>query len=261
MYKINNIDLATFGITPIQISGQSLATSGVFDFPNRKGTTEHNWGTETELFVAAADLVFDGRDIAFRGLMRATTRTLLLTNLNGLITLCQSGSLSFETRVGIFQVYMSAEMQVSELSDTIITIEIKFRQPVVLFPVAPGIVTAGTGYKIAGYNFKSDFGITVNSLSERLSVPARIEVNTTAFYMNSTYRQPKDISINCTMLGSNISDLTNKMGRLHGLLVLPGLKVLAFPDGATANVYLKSGFNVSGITEYNCHFTLVFRQP
>ena len=258
-YKINNIDLLTFGITPIQFSGQSLAVTGVFDFPNRKGTTEHDWGTEIEMFVSAADLEFDGRDISFKGLMRAANRASLLTNLNSLITLCKSGILSFETHVGTFQVYMTGGIEVVDWSDTSFSIEIKFRQPVVLFPTAAGLATAGTGYKIAGYNFKSDFGITVNSLTGRLDTPARIEVKTTGFYTNSTYREPKEISVRCVMLATNLSDLTNKMGRLHGLLSQPEFKILTFPDGTIASVYLKSGFNVSGITEYSCQFTLILR--
>ena len=258
-YKINNIDLSTLGITPIQFSGQSLAVTGVFDFPSRKGVTEHVWGTEIESFVLAADLEFEGRDIAFNGIMKASTRAALITNLNSLVTLCKSGLLSFETRVGIFAVYMTGEMEVTEWNDTAIEIKIKLRQPIVLFPTSPGTITAGTGYKLAGYNLKTDFGITVNQMSGKLSTPARIEVGTTGFYMNTSYRQPKEIRLGCTMIADNLADLTNKMGRLHGLLSQPGFKILTFPDLTTQNVYLKGGFNVSGITEQACQFTLNLR--
>jgi len=258
-YKINNIDLSTFGITPIQFSGQSLATSGVFDFPERKGTTEHNWGTEIEPFVSAADIEFEGRDISFKGLMRAANRAAILTNLNNLATLCKSGALTFETRVGTFTVYLTGDIKVIELSLTVITLEIKFRQPVVLFPTAAGAASGGSGYRLSGYSLKSDFGITVNSCTGKLDTPQRIEVKTTDFYTNAAYREPKDIKIGCTMIGSGLSDLTNKMGRLHGLLSQAGLRTLKFPDGTTATVYLKGGFNVSGITEYTCQFTLILR--
>lgn len=258
-YKINNIDLSTFGITPIQQSGQSLAVTGVFDFPNRKGETERSWGTEIEQFVSAADLEFEGRDISFKGLMRGTTRADILSKLTSLTTLCKSGTLTFETRVGIFQVFASGEIQVVELCDTVFIVEIKFRQNVVLFPTAPGVATVGTGYKLAGYSFKSDFGIIVNSIAGRLNTASRIEVKTTDFYANINYRDLKDVKIGCTMLASNLPDLTNKMGRLHGLLSQPGLKTLTYPDGTTDGVYLKGGFIVSGITEYACQFTLNLR--
>ena len=116
-YKINNIDLSTLGITPIQNSG-ALAVTGVFDFPSRKGVTEHNWGTEIESFVQSADLEYEGRDISFKGMMKATTRAILITNLNALVALCKSGLLSFETRVGTFAVYMTGEMQIGDWNDT-----------------------------------------------------------------------------------------------------------------------------------------------
>ena len=250
-YKINNIDLSTLGITPIQFSGQSLAVSGVFDFPNRKGVTEHNWGTEIESFVSSADLEYEGRDISFKGMMKASTRPSLITNLNSLITLCKSGLLSFETRVGTFAVYQTGEIQVTEWSDTTILIEIKFRQPVVLFstPVDPEI----------DYDLYKDLGIVVTKVDGKLSTSARIEVNTTGLYSNTSYRQPVDIKISCTMIVDNLADMTIKMGLLHELLSQPGLLVLSFPDIISNDVYLKTGFTVSVTTESSCQFTLNLR--
>jgi len=99
----------------------------------------------------------------------------------------------------------------------------------------------------------------VNYASGKIDTPARIEIKTTDFYANPAYRQPKETVLNCTMLSSSLADLTNKMGRLHGLLSQPGLKVLTFPDETTQSVFIKGGFNVSGITEYACQFTLTLR--
>lgn len=191
--------------------------------------------------------------------MKGSTRADILSKLNSLAVLCKSGNLIFETRTGTFQVIASGEIQVEEMTETIFIIDIKFRQPAVLFATAAGSASGGTGYLISGYNLRSDFGIVVSSISNKLSIPAMIEVKTTAFYSNPIYRGAKDINISCTMLAVNVSDLTNKMGRLHGLLAQPGLKILTYPDGTTTNVYSKNGFSVSGITEYSCQFTLTLR--
>ena len=63
-YKINDIDFSMFGITPIR-GNEPVALTGFLDFPGREGTTERDWGTETEAFVSAADLEWKERKLTF----------------------------------------------------------------------------------------------------------------------------------------------------------------------------------------------------
>jgi len=264
MYKINNIDVTTYGIVPTQFSGQSLAIAGALDFPARKGTTEHSWGTETEAFVSAADLEYEGRDISFKGIMKATTRAALITSLANFSANCKTANTTIETGLGTFPVTLTKGITIVELSSTIIILEAKFRQFVVSFPSTPGTPTGGTGYRIDGYNLKVDFGIAVLSTAGRKSIPERIEIKTTADYTNAAYGAPRDISMVCFMTAASQAILAAQMGRFQKLLSTPGMRTLTFPDETTASVYAKNGFTTSALTgepKASGHFTLTLRQP
>lgn len=264
MYKINNIDLSTLGIIPLQNSGQSLAVSGVLDFPARKGKTEHSWGTETEAFVAEDDIEFEGREIVFYAMMKASTTEVLNANLLQLIVLCKTGIVQFETPCGIFPVVLTGDIKVEEWSEKGVIIEAKFTQFVVSFVGDTGEPTGGDGYLIDDYNLQSDFGICVLKEAGSKSLPVRIGVNTTDNYTISAYREPRDIALNCFMKGSDIADLVTKMGKFQKLLSLPGLRALSIPGGSGHNTYVKGGFKVTNIytgAGASCQFTLILREP
>ncbi len=253
-YIINDTDLSIFGITAIR-NKDSIALSGIFDFPGRDGTTEHEWGTETEAFVSAADLKWKERDIVFAGLMMAETRTLLLQNLTNFSTLCKSDLLSFETPYGTFDVVLKEGITTTKLDDTSYNIEVRLTEQEVAFSILNKVASGGTGYLLSGYNLQNDFGIYVPSITGQLDTPERIEVGTTDYYRKTGYRKPQDITIKCVMIQSNMDDLTNNMNQFLALLSSEGLKEFIDSDGAYS-VYVKDGFTTtiyaqSGIAKFN----------
>lgn len=244
MYKINNIDLATFGIIPIK-GDDDLSVVGLLDFPARKGESERSWGVETEVFVSLADLAWAERDLMFQGLIRAATNAELLTRITAFSGLCKSDLAQFETPYGIFGVLLKNDIRVSPLSPTAARIDVNFTQPTVVFPALTQTASGGTGYRLAGYNLKTDFGIYISENSGQRDTPSRIEINTTDMYLKTTYREPKDITLSCFMVQPNISQVVAKMGQFQALLASAGLKAFVSPENESNNVYVKDGFKVS----------------
>ncbi len=241
MYKINDTDITTYGILPSPSSPGDLALSGALDFPKRLGTTEYNWGNETEAFVDAEDIEFDGRNLTFRGFLKAADRITFLAKVEAFKTACIACTI-FSTPLGDFPVILKDEIKVTEyLNSNVAIITVEFWQENITFGSA-GTSSGGIGYKLAGYNLKNDFGIVVEKRANDLDVAKRIEVKTTGLYTQTEHRGPRDIQLNCTMISDNLTGLVTNMNKFHALLASEGMKTLAFPDGKTHEVYIKDGF-------------------
>mgnify|MGYP000560232629 CR=1 FL=1 len=243
-YTINDINLSSFGITPIRTS-QGLALSGILDFPGRAGETEKSWGVETEAFVSAADLKWNERPLVLNGLAKAATASALRQNLADFNTLLKSGLLALVTPHGSYSVVAKNRMQVVRLTDTAARFELNLTEQEVSFASLTQTASGGTGYRLAGFNLHNDFGIRVQSINGHLDLTPRIEVNTTALSNSASYRAPKDIVLSCFMTQTNLTTVISKMQQFHALLASPGLKTLIDRDGASYSVYARDSFTVT----------------
>jgi len=259
-YKINDIDFSMFGITPIR-GNEPVALTGFLDFPGREGTTERDWGTETEAFVSAADLEWKERKLTFTGLVEAASSAALLQSIADFSALCKNNLLTLQTTYGTFGVVLKDELTVTRLDDVTATVKADFTEQNVVFPALVLAATGGAGYRLSGYNLQNDFGIYVEKSSGQLDTPSRIEVKTTADYLKTSYRKPKDITLKCAMLQQDILSLISKMGQFHSLLASEGLKAFIDRDDQTYNVYAKDGFStvIKGLSEVVATFTLKLR--
>ncbi|MCW0484069.1 LamG domain-containing protein [Gaoshiqia sediminis] len=258
-YKINGISLAGFGILPLREKGNAFALSGALDFPRRKGTTERDWGTEIEAFVSAGDLEWEGRDITFRGLMRASSHALLVSNYGDFSDLCKNDELVFSTPFGSFNVVLEKEIKVTELMPTMLKFEAAFTQQDVSFSALTTAATGGAGTLIDGYNLRNDFGIIVQSHSGYFDLAKRIDVNTTGNYKQSGYRDMRNVTLQCLLIGSDLSDMLVKMAQFQALLASPGLHILTSYLGDSFSFYVKDGLQVSQMLDYAAKFTLRLR--
>lgn len=241
MVTINNTSFSTWGLRPISFES-GLSVTGIFDMPRRLGDTERSWGDSVEAFLDQEDIIFDGRKISVRLLFVSQGDDSLITTFsNWLIGL---SSITLNTDFGNFNVVFKDEMKVTKRGAARI-LEIELWENEVSF-LTPSGASGGTGFRIDGYNFQ-DFGITILKTSDYLDTPKRIEVNTTEFYENSQYREPKELQIEGLIKGNSKVDFWSKLNRFYGLLAGAGTRIIQFPDNTTYHGYVKDGVSAKRI--------------
>lgn len=87
-YYINNIDLATFGITVEKFSGFE-------SFPKRKGTTEYNWLNQNgiEAFTGPTETFYESRDLTLSLTFRGSDETDIQSKLASFFDFVKIGEL------------------------------------------------------------------------------------------------------------------------------------------------------------------------
>lgn len=245
-YRLNNIDISSYGATAV-LTSERLAASGIFDCPKRQSPTERSWDTSVEPFVDQQDIKLEGRElsIAFaiskernlNAFKQALISTTILTvhgiNLN---VLCRS------------------EIEVLD-SGAFYRVSARFWQEnIVLNELV--IVPSNTGrIKIDNYNLHADFGILGAAVGGFNSIGKSLDVNTTELYENTNYRDTRDLTVNCFMLGQSFSDLYFKMSQFQSLLYKEGMREL-YVGEVNYSCYCKAGFKAQVVAENLIQFTL-----
>lgn len=151
MYKLNDIPLSTYGITPGRMDGEHLAVKGIFDMPKRIGDTHYGWAESNgvEPFVDADEIFLDGRTIYFQGILIGDVAT-LKSFLNAFKTAIDAFNdvVPFETPYGTFCVLVSKVTPKFYHGGALVLIE--FNEPQV--GASCSIGTAPTVYYSAEYS-------------------------------------------------------------------------------------------------------------
>ena len=237
IYRFDDIDISMYGVLPSRGDG-GFAVSGIFDFPKRKGEIERNWGDVVEPYLEEADLDFGERTIGLKLVMeniadweRFRTAAIACRKLG--------------TEVGDFDVLLADEVNVELVHDKLAKIDMKFRQNEVVFETLTLAGSGGTGVRVDEFHLARDFGISVTEVKGDRNLPKRIDVNTTAPYGNTRYRERQSLTLECMMNAPDLKAAGVKMRQFHALWRQPGVRVLYLADGRTCNVFVKDGFSVS----------------
>lgn len=245
MYKLDGINISTLNLIPLEESGNSLAIDGIFNLPSRIGITEYNWGTSIEPFVQADDIILDGRDITLSLLAKKNSNLVTITDKLKACT-------EIECVLGKFNVFCVGAINVTEQG--FIKIKAKFRQPAFALPI---LSMSGSGVGdilIDGYSF-DDFGIVVSNRDSLFNVGDRIDVPTTEYYTETSYRNSYPLEFTCSMVGMSVTDLYNKIGQFQALLMEPGTRTIKI-GGKTVSAYFKDGFQATLPHEQILKFTV-----
>lgn len=248
IYKFDNVDIASYGVLPMRGDG-GVAISGMFDFPKRKGEIERNWGNQVEPYLDREDLEYDGRTIGLKLVMENAE------NLGRFRTACLACRV-LGTELGNFDVVLASEVNVENVNEKLLKMELKFNENKVGFEDLTLAGSGGTGIRVDDFNLARDFGITVAEVKGDLKIPKRIEVSTTAPYMNTRYRENPSVSLECVMRDRDLKAIGARMRQFHALWRQPGTRVLHLADGRTRNVFVKNGFNVTVVNDGIVKFTL-----
>lgn len=258
VYYIDGVDISSFGAVGV-LASEASALTGVFNLPRRKGETEHNWGTEIEAFVDSKDIELYGRTLTLTVLVKGTTYAEYLERLNSFKTACIQCKV-LGTVFGNFNVIQKDDITITEYpNDNIALVTLKFYEDVVVLPLLGVTSSGGSGFLIDNYNLRKDFGIGVSEIKDTRNPGKRIDVNTTATYKQTKYRDKSTITLKCWMIGSSLVDLYNKMGQFSTLCMKPGLRALTMPDGSTLDLYIKDGITVKIEHETALAFDLKLR--
>jgi hypothetical protein len=246
IYKLDNVNINSFGATAV-LSGEKIAISGIFDCPKRKTPTERSWDTEIEPFVDALDIQFEGRDLSVSFIMLKSGN---LAAFKQAIIDCTTLSVDALE----FSVICKSEVVVTEIGEYY-QLAVKFWQETVNIPELTTIAINTGSIKIDNFNLHDNFGIHGNVVGGFRSVGPRIEVNTTEPYTHTAYREFRELSINCFMVGSSFSDLYSKMTQFQALLYAQGMRTLVV-DNNSYSCYCKSGFKAQVVADNLIKFTL-----
>lgn len=242
IYKIDNVNISSFGAIPSNASGEKIALSGLFDLPKRKGATEYDWGTSIEAFTDADDIILDGRTLTLNVAIKGSSITDLHTKVDAFKAACIRCTKIYSELSGELNVIQKDEISVTEYGNIAI-VKIPFWQDVYI-PGAISIAPSVTGnYMLDTYNLIKDFGIYITSLSEVNNTAKRIDIDTTLPYANTSYRSSYDLTLKCKMLGQSLQDLYSKMSQFNALCTSAGLHTLKLPSNTDKKVYFKDGIS------------------
>ena len=248
IYKFDTIDVTAYGVLPMRGDG-GVAVSGLFDFPKRKGEIERNWGDGVEPYLDGKDLEYDGRTIGLKFVMADAAN---MERFREAAVACRR----LGTELGNFDVVMADEVGVERVDDKLLKLDLKFRESHVEFEELTLAGRGGGGTRVDDFNLARDFGITVTAVKGDLKVPKRIEVSTTAPYLNTAFRENPALSLECVMRAGNLKEVGARMRQFHALWRLPGVRVLRLADGRERGVFVKDGFSVSIVSDGVVKFTL-----
>lgn len=237
IYKLDGVKIAH--VLPL-MGDRVLALKGLFDLPKRKRDTERNWSTSIEPYTDASDMNFDGRALELRLVMPDYK-----SHLDSLKEVCiGAGSLEVEG-MDVFPVVLKEGITVEETGDGYAFLTIRFWQGEVVFEPLTLSATGGGMFEMDGYNLEKDFGLYVSERKNYLNEGKRLEVSTTAPYIETVYRERPEITLSCTMYGADEAALYHKMKQFHALCASPGLRTLKMPGGKTVSLYVKDGISAS----------------
>ncbi|WP_139959166.1 hypothetical protein [Flavicella sediminum] len=257
MYKLNDILLSDYGFIASQAPNSNIAVTGVLDMPKRMGKTFHSWPDQhgVEPYVAASEIMFEGRDIKFYALLKSADRSSAVYRLKAFYKVINAFTdlVDFETPYGTFEVYVKEEINVDYLSEGWCKVMIPFREPVAAVPNE--VLPTGNQYNELGLNgipFKS-FGALVKKTDKNLNRPGTKKQNFSVYGKEGfelTKEDLQKVHVDLVFIHDSFSDLKTGIAQFHTILASEGLHHLNM-DMTSRQVWAINGFNVKNIKVFS----------
>lgn len=257
MYKINQIPLANYGITPGKAPLSNIALEGFLDMPKRLGKTFHDWLDEEgiEPYVAADELFFGSRGIRFYGFITAESQEDTVLKLRALYDDFGrlTATVALNTPYGIFNCYLKDKIEAKYIGEGAASIVLSFEEPNVDYPnrILPEERTIQQ-YHIDFIPF-SAFGAFIEQTEGQYDRPELKQANFTS-YNTAGYQLtkvgPLKVKLTLWFQEANFIALRANIQRLHQLLGSVGTRTINI-DNTERDSFAVDGFSVSQIRLLN----------
>jgi hypothetical protein len=250
-YYLNTVILTNYGIIASHAPGSNICLDGCFNLPSRMGKSFHEWADEdsVEPYVVTDDLMYNGRDITFYGLVRGTYSeiTAKLTTFYNAIDLF-TDTVLLATDYGNFNVLVKSV--VPEYYRTIAKIAIHFREPVVDLTIGGLITDTGTSVNtidnipLESYNLYYSKGFDLNNLPE---TKEQFFIKYATEGWQITKRKNNTFDFNGFIVADNLTDFILRVQTLYQLFAAPGLRNIKLNNQIFMNCFLTEGFKVEKV--------------
>lgn len=248
-YKLNGIDLSTYGILAGVTEGNT-ALKGCFDFPKRIGETYYSWGDENgvEPYVEADDMFYSGRDLTFTGVLPYNNFDIyyklkpFYTDLNAV-----TGLSILETPFGTFNVQVVNVVEMHNHASGKITMVM--REPVVDITGGSYPASGDAAYTMDGiplYNY----GLYISSSSGAYDLGSLKEQNFTKYGEEGfqiVKHDHSELVLNGYIFASSIEDFKQKVKNLYLAFSDTGLRTINKNNEVIIQCFMVDGFTVSDV--------------
>lgn len=266
-YLLHGTDLSTFGIKEWRAPESNIAISGHLNFPERRNKTEHVWGDQNgiEPYVSESEIMFNGREIIFHGLVKGSSRGDLDIKILGLYDLLNTVGpnelMPFVTPWGTFQVYAKGEITTEVYENGYSKLIIPFYEPdpVLTGGTIPangdpeeitgidGIDFSALGFSVVDLN---GLGVKTTGLSGIFNRSEPQAQNAIGYFKEPwqvTKTGPKDFDLNAIIQVEDYTTLKNTIQNLYAVFMAPGTRMLYLKGDRIRIVFLRKGFEVTHI--------------
>jgi hypothetical protein len=250
-YKLNGTDIyTTYGIRAGHALGSNIAMRGVFDMPQRTGTTYKDWGDAdgVEPWVNAGEMFFAGRDINFSGFIVGAD-VALNAAVSGFYAAIDSA-----TGISVFETpYNSASGYVKSVVPRYMNggcfIDMVFREPVVALTGTLPASGSSVAYMIDNIPFSS-FGLYLSKPDGLHNLSEPKEQFFTQYGQEGyqiVKRKHKTLEMNGFVMGTSLSDFTSKIQSLYKVFSSSGTRTIVLNTITTVECFATEGFKVSDV--------------
>lgn len=267
VYKLHGAALSSFGILPLRADGSNIAISGHLDLPSRRNKTEQLWGDQNgvEPYVAESEIMFNGRDITFNGIVKGSSRGNVDIKMLDFYDLIDSVGpnelMEFITPWGTFNVLVNGEIETEYYRNGYCKLTIPFREPhpdlsggTIPENGDPSDITGIDGIDFDSLGFSvvdlNGLGVKTTGLSGIFNRSAPQAPNAIGYYQEPfqvTKTGPKSFDLNALIEAENYAGLVATIKDLYALLMAPGTRVIYLKGDRLRIVYCRDGFEVTRI--------------
>lgn len=252
MYRLNNIPLSNYGISPGRVNGSNIAVAGMLDMPARIGKTHHDWTGQqgVQPYVLASEIRYGGRILIFNGLLKSTDKADALNKVRTFYSALGSWKdlVLFETPYGSYQVYIKNSIEPRYVGDGWSTIQFELQEPVI---PNNGVLPSGEiadRPHIDGVALDT-LGMFLTASEGHLKRPQIKRQEFTAYETEGFQVTPPEaleFELGIIAYARSYSQLQENIKNLQRLLSAPGMRKVNF-DGNLWEVFNIKGFSVSDI--------------
>lgn len=253
MYKINNILIQNYGLSPARATGSNIALEGFMDSPKRVGKAFHNWSDEdgVEPYVLEEELRFAETRLALHLHIKGTNRAVILQRLNELYEDIGNfeNLIPLVTPWGTYSVYIKETQRMQHLGPGWASLTLVFTRPYFTLPPVTLPTPTETALNHIDNIAFADFGAFITATVDSFNRAATKEANVTAYPLPGyqvTRPGPKEFTTELFFYANTFLALQANVRKFQTVLRSPGVRIVNV-DGLERECFNINGTEVSNI--------------